>query len=102
VEAKGYIRRSESSTNRRTIRFSLTLERFSIVTELAPRARQIIRAFVTGVSGSDLEITLSMLQRIYFNLIDNCEGALPVNRKLTITRRVRRRVSGVSAASEPF
>jgi DNA-binding MarR family transcriptional regulator len=91
LESKGYIHRSESHSDRRTIHLSLTSEGISIVDELSPRAREIERMSGKGVSARELEITLKTLRAIYSNLVDNCEDTPAVNRKLTVARRVRRR-----------
>jgi DNA-binding MarR family transcriptional regulator len=97
LETKGYICRSESASDRRTICLSLTSEGAGIVSELAPRAWQIERASVKGVSARELEITLNTLRAVYSNLVDNYEDAPAVNRKLAVARRVRRREAGGKA-----
>jgi DNA-binding MarR family transcriptional regulator len=91
LESKGYVRRSESSSDRRNIHLSLTAAGTAIVSELSPRAWQIERRSVKGVSARELEITLKTLRTVYSNLVDSCEDAPVVNRKLTVARRVRRR-----------
>lgn len=91
LESKGYIHRSQCPADRRTIHLSLTPQGTSIVNELSPRARQIESMSVEGVSARELEITLKTLRTVYSNLVDNCEGAPAINRKLTVARRVRRR-----------
>jgi DNA-binding MarR family transcriptional regulator len=91
LESKGYIQRSESPFDRRTIQLSLTPEGISTVNELAPRAWQIERMSVKGVSARELENTLKTLRTIYSNLVDNAEDAPAINRKLTVARRARRR-----------
>src|SRR5580704_8771105 len=53
LESKGYIRRSESHSDRRTIHLSLTSEGISIVDELSPRAREIERMSGKGVSARE-------------------------------------------------
>lgn len=93
LESKGYIRRSESPADRRNIHLSLTAAGIAIVSELSPRAWQIERMSVQGVSARELEITLRTLRTVYSNLVDSCEDAPVVNRKLTVARRVRRRAS---------
>jgi DNA-binding MarR family transcriptional regulator len=97
LATKGYICRSESASDRRTICLSLTSEGAGIVSELAPRAWQIERASVKGVSARELEITLNTLRAVYSNLVDNYEDAPAVNRKLAVARRVRRREAGGKA-----
>lgn len=91
LESRGYIQRSESPSDRRTIQLSLTPEGISTVNELAPRAWQIERMSVKGVSARELENTLKTLRTIYSNLVDNSEDAPVINRKLTVARRARRR-----------
>ena len=91
LESKGYIRRSESLSDRRTVHLSLTPAGAAIVGELSPRASQIERMSVKGVSARELAITLKTLRTVYSNLVDSCEDAPAVNRKLTVARRVRRR-----------
>jgi DNA-binding MarR family transcriptional regulator len=91
LECKGYIQRRESPSDRRTIQLSLTPEGNAIVSELAPRAWQIERMSVKGVSARELESTLNTLRTIYSNLVESCEDAPAVNRKLTVARRARRR-----------
>jgi DNA-binding MarR family transcriptional regulator len=97
LESKGYIRRSESPTDRRNIHLSLSAAGTAIVSELAPRAWRIERISVEGVSTRELKITLQTLRTIYSNLVDSCEDAPVVNRKLRVARRVRRR----EAVDEP-
>jgi DNA-binding MarR family transcriptional regulator len=91
LQTKGYICRSESTSDRRTIRLSLSSEGASIVSELAPRAWQIERTSVKGVSARELEITFNTLRAVYSNLVDQDEDVHAVNRKLAVARRVRRR-----------
>jgi DNA-binding MarR family transcriptional regulator len=97
LEFNGYIRRSESPSDRRNIYLTLTPAGTLIVNELSPRAWQIERMSVKGVSARELEITLKTLRTVYSNLVDSCEDAPAVNRKLTVARRVRRR----EACDEP-
>jgi DNA-binding MarR family transcriptional regulator len=91
LETNGYIRRSESPSDRRNIHLSITAAGTAIVAELAPRAWQIERMCMKGVTAHELAITLKTLRAVYSNLIDNCEDATVVNRKLTVARRARRR-----------
>jgi DNA-binding MarR family transcriptional regulator len=91
LESKGYVRRSASPADRRNIHLSLTAAGTAIVSELAPRAWRIERMSVEGVSTRELNIALRTLRTIYSNLVDSCEDAPVVNRKLTVARRVRRR-----------
>lgn len=91
LETRGYIQRRESPVDRRTIHLSLTKEGVEIVSQLAPRAWQIERMSMKGVTANELAITLKTLRAVYSNLVDSCEGAQDVNRKLTVARRVRRR-----------
>ncbi len=91
LESKGYVRRGESPSDRRNIHLSLTAAGTAIVSELSPRAWQIERMSVKGVSARELDITLRTLRTVYSNLVDNCGDASVVNRKLTVARRVRRR-----------
>jgi DNA-binding MarR family transcriptional regulator len=98
LETRGYIRRSESSSDRRSIHLSLPPEGASIVDELIPHAWHIERASVKCVSARELEITLNTLRTVYSNLVDNYEHSAAVNRKLTVARRVRRRESSGKSA----
>lgn len=91
LETKGYIRRSESPSDRRNIHLSITAAGAAIVSELAPRAWQIEGMSVKGVTAAELAATLKTLRAVYANLVDNYEDASAVNRKLTVARRVRRR-----------
>lgn len=91
LEAKGYIQRSESPSDRRNIHLSITAAGAAIIAELAPRAWQIERMSMKGVTANELAITLKTLRAVYSNLVDSCEEAPVVNRKLTVARRVRRR-----------
>ena len=91
LETKGYVRRSESPSDRRNIHLSITTAGSAIVAELSPRAWQIERTSMKGVTANELAITLKTLRAVYSNLVDSCEDASIVNRKLTIARRVRRR-----------
>ncbi|MFM0305837.1 MarR family transcriptional regulator [Paraburkholderia sediminicola] len=91
LETKGYIQRSESPSDRRNIHLSITAAGASIVAELAPRAWQIERMSMKGVTANELAITLKTLRAVFSNLVDSCEDASVVNRKLTVARRVRRR-----------
>jgi DNA-binding MarR family transcriptional regulator len=91
LESKGYIRRRDSHSDRRNIHLSLTAAGTAIVSELSPRAWQIERRSVKGVSARELEITFKTLRAVYSNLVDSCEDTPVVNRKLTVARRVRRR-----------
>ncbi|WGS55151.1 MarR family transcriptional regulator (plasmid) [Paraburkholderia sp. D15] len=91
LETKGYIQRSESPSDRRNIHLSITAAGAAIVAELAPRAWQIERMSMKGVTPSELAITLKTLRAVYSNLVDSCEDASVANRKLTVARRARRR-----------
>ncbi|CAG4917200.1 MarR family winged helix-turn-helix transcriptional regulator [Paraburkholderia gardini] len=91
LETKGYIQRSESPADRRNIHLSITPAGAAIVAELAPRAWEIERMSMKGVTASELAITLKTLRAVFSNLVDSCEDASVVNRKLTVARRVRRR-----------
>jgi DNA-binding MarR family transcriptional regulator len=91
LETRGYVQRSESPADRRTIHLSLTQAGVEIVGELAPRAWEIERMSMKGVSAHELAITLKTLRAVHSNLVDSCEGSPDVNRKLTVARRVRRR-----------
>jgi DNA-binding MarR family transcriptional regulator len=91
LEDKGLVERHESPADRRNIHLSITDSGVAIVTELAPRARQIEFMSTEGVTAHELSITFKTLRAIYSNLVDNCENATGVNRKLTVARRVRRR-----------
>ena len=91
LEAKGYIQRSESPSDRRNIHLSITPAGAAIVAELAPRAWEIERVSMKGVTANELAITLKTLRAVFSNLVDSCEDASVVNRKLTVARRVRRR-----------
>jgi DNA-binding MarR family transcriptional regulator len=91
LETKGYIQRSESPSDRRNIHLSITEAGAAIVAELAPRAWQIERMSMKGVTANELAITLKTLRAVFSNLVDSCEDASVVNRKLTVARRVRRR-----------
>jgi len=91
LETKGYIRRSESPSDRRNIHLSITAAGAAIVSKLAPRAWQIEGMSVKGVTAAELAATLKTLRAVYANLVDNYEDASAVNRKLTVARRVRRR-----------
>jgi DNA-binding MarR family transcriptional regulator len=91
LESKDYIRRSEPPSDRRNIHLSLTAAGTAIVSELSPRAWRIERVSVKGVSARELDITLKTLRTVYSNLVDSCEDAPVVNRKLTVARRARRR-----------
>lgn len=98
LETRGYVQRSESPTDRRTIQLSLTRAGVEIVGELAPRAWEIERMSMKGVSAHELAITLKTLRAVHSNLVDSCEGSTDVNRKLTVARRVRRREARDEAA----
>jgi DNA-binding MarR family transcriptional regulator len=91
LEAKGLVERHESPADRRNIHLSITDAGAAIVAELAPRARQIELMSMQGVTAHEFAITLKTLRAVYSNLVDNCEDAAVVNRKLTVARRVRRR-----------
>ncbi len=98
LETKGYIERSESASDRRNIHLSITAAGAAIVAKLAPRAWQIERTSMKGVTAHELDITLKTLRAVYSNLVDSCEDASGVNRKLTVARRVRRRAARDDAA----
>ncbi|MGF6773997.1 DNA-binding MarR family transcriptional regulator [Paraburkholderia sp. GAS199] len=91
LETKGFVERSESPADRRNIHLSITPAGAAIVAELAPRAWQIERMSMKGVTPEELAITLKTLRAVFSNLVDSCEDASVVNRKLTVARRVRRR-----------
>jgi DNA-binding MarR family transcriptional regulator len=91
LETKGYVRRSESPADRRNIHLSITTAGSAIVAELSPRAWQIERMSMKGVTANELAITLKTLRAVYSNLVDSCEDTSAVNRKLTVARRVRQR-----------
>jgi DNA-binding MarR family transcriptional regulator len=91
LESKGYIHRSASPSDRRNLHLSLTPKGVAIVSELSPRAWEIERMSVKGVSARELEITLKTLRMVYSNLVDGCEDVPATSRKLTVARRVRRR-----------
>ncbi|WP_250516285.1 MarR family transcriptional regulator [Caballeronia sp. INDeC2] len=91
LESKGYVQRSESPSDRRNIHLSITRSGAAIVAELAPRAWQIERMSVKGVTAHELAITLKTLRAVYSNLVDSSEDTSLVNRKLAVARRVRRR-----------
>jgi DNA-binding MarR family transcriptional regulator len=101
LETKGYIQRSESPSDRRNIHLSITKAGAAIVAELAPRAWQIERMSMKGVTANELAITLKTLRAVFSNLVDSCEDASVVNRKLTVARRVRRREAREDASNEP-
>lgn len=98
LEAKGFIRRSESPSDRRNILLSITAPGAAIVAKLAPRAWEIERMSMKGVTPSELAVTLKTLRAVYSNLVDSSEDASNVNRKLTVARRVRRREARDEAA----
>ncbi|MEN7529072.1 MarR family transcriptional regulator [Cupriavidus sp. DL-D2] len=89
LEERGFLRRDASAEDKRNIHMSLTPAGRAIVAELAPRAWDIERASVSGVSPEELAATLKTLRAIFSNLVDGCQGATGVNRKLTVARRVR-------------
>ena len=91
LETRGFVQRSESPSDRRNIHLSITEAGRAIVSELAPRAWQIERMSLKGVTTSELTATLKTLRAVFSNLVDSCEDASVVNRKLTVARRVRRR-----------
>jgi DNA-binding MarR family transcriptional regulator len=91
LESKGYVRRSESPSDRRNIHLSITAAGAAIVAELAPRAWEIERLSMKGVTAHELAITLKTLRAVYSNLVDSSGDTSAVNRKLTVARRVRRR-----------
>jgi DNA-binding MarR family transcriptional regulator len=91
LEEKGYIRRHASAADRRNLHLSLTDKGRDVVGELAPRAWDIERASMSGVSAEELAATLKTLRAIYTNLVDSCQSDTGVNRKLTVARRVRRK-----------
>ncbi|WP_439685508.1 DNA-binding transcriptional regulator, MarR family [Cupriavidus oxalaticus] len=91
LEERGYVGRHASASDKRNIHLSLTAQGRAIVAELAPRAWDIERASMSGVSAEELAATLKTLRAIYTNLVDSCQSATGVNRKLTVARRVRRK-----------
>ena len=91
LESKGYIHRSACPSDRRNLHLSLTPKGIAIVNELSPRAWEIERMSVKGVSARELEIALKTLRMVYSNLVDGCEDVPAISRKLTVARRVRRR-----------
>ncbi|HZZ14052.1 MAG TPA: MarR family transcriptional regulator [Paraburkholderia sp.] len=98
LETKGYIHRGVSPSDRRNIHLSITASGAAIVAELAPRAWQIEQMSMKGVTANELAITLKTLRAVFSNLVDSCEDASVVNRKLTVARRVRRREARDEAA----
>ncbi|WP_414439762.1 MarR family winged helix-turn-helix transcriptional regulator [Burkholderia sp. 22PA0106] len=100
LEGSGHIRRSVSPTDRRNIHLSITEAGAAVVAELAPRAWEIERTSMQGVTSSELAITLKTLRAVYSNLVDSCDDVSGVNRKLTVARRVRRREARDESATE--
>lgn len=91
LETRGFVQRSESPSDRRNIHLSITEAGKAIVSELAPRAWQIERMSLKGLTANEVAITLKTLRAVFSNLVDSSEDASVVNRKLTVARRVRRR-----------
>jgi DNA-binding MarR family transcriptional regulator len=91
LEARGFVRRRDTSSDRRNIHLSLTAAGAAVVAQLSPRAGSVEATATSGMTARERKIVLKALRRIYDNLVDSGEDGPSVNRKLTVARRVRRR-----------
>jgi DNA-binding MarR family transcriptional regulator len=99
LQDQGLVEREASALDKRTALLSLTDEGWSLVRELAPKARGMERLSVAGVPAADLQATLRTLRAACHNLVDDEHASPAVNRKLTVARRVRKRAESQPPAA---
>lgn len=99
LEERGLIEREPSPLDKRAVLLSLTVDGQALVSELAPKARAIERESVQQVSAADLAATLRTLRAVCHNLVPKPDDSIPVNRKLTVARRVKQK--GLTSSDAP-
>ena len=95
LQERGLVERKQSPSDRRANLVSLTPAGRTLVRTLAPRGRATEKASLAGVPAADLEATLRTLRLVCRNLVQGQADATSVNRKLTVARRVKKRVSAL-------
>jgi len=91
LEKQGLIERGQSALDKRTFQLVRSAAGRTLVSELAPKARDVERLSLREVSDADLDTTLRTLRAVCQNLVPHPDASTPVNRKLTIARRVKQK-----------
>lgn len=90
AEARGWVVRSASPTDKRSTCVSITDEGRAMVRLFMPQAKALEASWLKGIPAADVKALRKTLQAVYLNVLNNSEAA-SVGRKLKVAHRTRAR-----------
>ncbi|MFW7344521.1 MAG: MarR family winged helix-turn-helix transcriptional regulator [Pigmentiphaga sp.] len=93
AEERGFVIRSAQPGDKRATSVSITPAGRAIVRKFSPLTQTLQKQWLADIPDADVEATFRTLRAVYRNAVAGASPSSPVNRKITVARRVNKRAT---------